>query len=1007
MAKMRTLGLDIGSNSIGWALIDELDGKPVGLAGMGVRIFEEGANLDAKSGKTESRNVKRREARLRRRQVARHALRKRRVQRVLSRAGLLPSSSPNHDDPAWKPLLDQDPYVLRAKALNQKLAPMELGRVFYHLAERRGFQTNRKKPATKEEHGVVKDGINKLSAEMQASGAQTLGEYFSRLNPHEIRIRTHYTRREWYKEEFDKIWNRQRAYHPAALTEGLRAELHHELFHQRPLLIRAGMLGHCELEPQKRRAPMALLDAQEFRILQELNNLRIDDETPEGRLLTPEQRQAVLDLQQREAKVTFAKIRKIDGLKKAKFNLERGERKDISGNRTSAMLRGAIGTQWDELDRLSRERLVNDLLSIHNEDDLCRRLSEHWRFDDAAVQLLSEVALEDDYASLSSSAIRKLLPHMRAGKTYREAIDAVPWETKPLAQESLLPPLENLRNPIVQRALAEMRRVVNALIARYGRPDRIRVELARELKLNKEDRAEHIRNMREREAEREKARNELIAEGLPEPKARDIEKWLLCKECGGRCPYTGKPVGFHELFRTNEFDVEHILPFSRSFDDSFANKTICHVRANRIEKRNQTPFEVYGATAEWAAILDRVRKFTGSFAASKLRRFELEDLDADADFLGKFTERQLNDTKYAAVKAAKYLRVLYPDDERLSAVRVTSGRVTAYLRNAWDLNRILSDGPRKSRDDHRHHAVDALCVALTDEGVIHQLSLESARWAQQGRRVGSFRGVPPPWAAFYADAEKAVRGIVVSHRVSRKVQGQLHQETHYGIIRDPHAGKTKNGSSVAVLRVRLEELSVKDVALIVDAGVRRAVEAKLKGGDPKKVFKGGQNLPVLQTKQGRTIPIKRVRIKYGKLDLLKLSPDRNVMAGSNHHLAIYAGTKNGKDIWTGEVVSLFDARQRVQAGVPVVRKQDDKGNPLVMSLVQGDTVELSWNGSKGFAKVMGLSENDYTFRWITDARKKADLGASLIRIRSMNALRDCGLQKLSVDALGAFHCTRD
>lgn len=1008
-ASSTTLGLDIGSNSVGWALIQEENEIPQSIKATGVRIFEEGVNLDAKSGKTESRNVKRREARLRRRQIARHAQRKKNTHVILASAGLLPPGPPQHNNSAWKEILDADPYALRAKALDCALNPSELGRIFYHLAERRGYQSNRKKPVKDDEHGKVKDGIKRLSAELEASRARTIGEYFHGLNPHEVRIRTHYTRRDMFEREFDLVWEIQEKHNPQLLTPTLKKKLRDSIFNQRPLLIRSGMLGKCELEPSRRRAPMALLHVQEFRMLQDINHLRIENGTAQGQPIPSEARVAILNMLQERAEVTFGSLRtKIPGLKKCQFNLERGDRKTLCGNSTAARIRAALGDKWDKLDESSRIRLVNDLISILHDGALRGRLTNYWSFTPDEVELLAETTLEDDHAALSSSAILKLLPHLRAGKSYREAIDSVTWAQKPEAQETFLPPLADLRNPIVQRALAETRRVVNALIAKYGRPDRIRVELARELKLNRDDRAEYIRSVRDRERERSQARAELITNGLPDPKRRDIEKWLLLVECGGRCPYTGKQINFNNLFRENEFDIEHILPFSRSLDDSFANKTLCHVHANRVEKKEKTPFEVFGNTPRFVEILDRVARFTGPFAESKLRRFKEESLTESAAFADSFTQRQLNDTKYASVRAARYLRCLYPEQDRLKAVQVSMGRVTAYLRSAWSLNRILGDGPNKSRDDHRHHAVDALCVALTSPSTVRMLSESASRWDARGGRVGVFHDVPEPWASFYEEAEAAIGKIVVSHRVSRKVQGQLHQETHYGLIQDPYTA-SNNKNTVAVLRVRLEDLSANDVKEILDKAVREAVQDKLQGGDPKKVFKNGQNPPQLKAKNGSVTLIKKVRIRCGKMSLIDLGPERRVAGGNNHHLELFDEVdKKGKRRWRGLVVTMMEAMTRLRENKPLINTTGANGSRFLFSLVQGDIIRCKRDGASGLFRVTTLSPGFYECRHITDARMSSIIRASKERvIFSDKSLQDGGAIKLSVDPLGHYHETRD
>ena len=154
--------------------------------------------------------------------------------------------------------------------------------------------------------------------------------------------------------------------------------------------------------------------------------------------------------------------------------------------------------------------------------------------------------------------------------------------------------------------------------------------------------------------------------------------------------------------------------------------------------------------------MDRVSKFTGSFAREKRRRFEITNVSNAPEFLDQFTARQLNDTRYAARRAIEYVGLLYPETERLTRVGATNGRATAHLRGAWGLNSVLSDGPRKSRDDHRHHAVDAICVALTTPRTIQMLAKAATSWAARSARGGVFRGVPQPWPSFDQDVRKAI-----------------------------------------------------------------------------------------------------------------------------------------------------------------------------------------------------------------------------------------------------------
>ena len=215
-------------------------------------------------------------------------------------------------------------------------------------------------------------------------------------------------------------------------------------------------------------------------------------------------------------------------------------------------------------------------------------------------------------------------------------------------------------------------------------------------------------------ARRLKAIKDLESNGIAEPSLKDIEKWLLWKEGSDRCPYTGDQIGFDALFREGRYEVEHIWPRSRSLDDSFRNKTLCRKDINAA-KGNKTPFEYFQNNPEkWADIQRRMRDMIApkggvGMSPGKVKRFLAETMPDD------FASRQLNDTGYAARQAISMLRRLWPDvgiDAPVTVQGVT-GRVTAQLRKLWGLNNILSDDGKKTRADHRHHAVDALTVACT------------------------------------------------------------------------------------------------------------------------------------------------------------------------------------------------------------------------------------------------------------------------------------------------------
>jgi CRISPR-associated endonuclease Csn1 len=286
------LGIDLGTNSLGWAMIGLEGGKAARLIRCGVRIFEAGMDGNIESGQEESRNLKRRQMRSQRRQIERRARRQSKVFHLLQRYCLLPDNRATTSetlqdainaldrkilDSTWFAAKRQSgafkqpeqvlPYMLRACALGEPLPPHYLGRALYHLAQRRGFKSNRKAPSKKDEKpGEVETGINELRDGIAQTGSRTLGEYFAHLDPFERRIRQRWTHRTMYQDEFNRIWEAQAAHHPEILTPERRKELHSALFYQRPLWFPDSLVGKCELDRMnsERRSIPSWLSASGF-----------------------------------------------------------------------------------------------------------------------------------------------------------------------------------------------------------------------------------------------------------------------------------------------------------------------------------------------------------------------------------------------------------------------------------------------------------------------------------------------------------------------------------------------------------------------------------------------------------------------------------------------------------------------------------------------------------------------------------------------------------------------
>ena len=603
---------------------------------------------------------------------------------------------------------------------------------------------------------------------------------------------------------------------------------------------------------------------------------------------------------------------------------------------------------------------------------------------------------------------------MEKGTAYMEVVRALypdRWSAgKPV---DLLPALSDteldMNNPVVRRALTELRKVVNSVVRRYGKPAAVRVELARDLRKNAKQREESWKRSRRNQEQRDAAAATLLQEAnIPNPSRADIEKLLLAQECGWHCPYTGRGFGMAALFGPHpQFDVEHIVPFSRSLDNGFLNKTICEVAENRARKRNQTPFEAYGSDPErWNQIIARVQGFHGESRREKLRRFqqqEVEDLD-------QFAQRELNDTRYASLVAVQYVGMLYGgavDAQHNRRVQVGKGGTTGFLRDMYGLDFILGEG-HKERSDHRHHAVDAVAIALTEPAALKLIS----QTASDQRRAGrvSFGAVALPWDTFLEDVRAAVEAINVSHRPNRKVNGPLHEETFYG-LRGRDGGGRPSGYAA---RTPLEKLSPKDIESIPDAAVRNAIGAKLQevGGTPAQAFKDPAKHPVLKAGGGRLVPIHKVRlpVNVNPVQIGTGPTERHVLTGSNHHMEIIEVTDaKGRKKWIGRLVSRLEAKRRAWNREPVVCTAVEAGQEFKFTLSSGDMIELDeGDGARALFLVRSVWSNRVRYNRANDAREAKEIKKAKDQTEpSIDTLRTLSCRKVVVTPFGEVRYAND
>lgn len=960
------LGLDLGTNSIGWACIDENNQK---ILGMGSRIFPEGVDRDTK-GKEVSKNTQRRNARQLRRQLARRSQRKENLKKALLPLGMFPQNPSDLVD-----YFQLDSYELRKKGLDHKLSKIELGRVLYHLNQRRGFKSSRKAEKDKED-GVVAQQTLQLQKEIEDNNCRTLGEFFATLNPSEQRIRDRYTLRKMYEQEFDLLWESQKSYHPE-LTDDLKEQIRNRtIFYQRPLKSQAKLIGFCSLEPKKRRCAKERLVAQKFRILETVNRLSFADEdgvVHEFFRSRDEEFDPQIDTWRNlliqelwiKEKLTFKQIKKLLGVPETvQFNLEKGGASYLKGNTTGHALASIFGKGWHSKNSLEQERDHQIIRGADDPEWLKNYAINNWNLaEDKANKLSHKISFQPGYLHYSTKALSRLTPYLEQGLNLTDAKLAAGY-TGEIESDNPKDLIRDLRNPIVQQTLYELVRLLEVIRNTFGEPEKIRVELARKLKASAKKREEiHFENLK-RKNEHDEIRDKLRELGIA-PNRNAIILYKLWKECGETCPYTGDPIPQSAIFSASpSFQVEHIIPFSRSLDDSYMNKTLCRVDENR-KKGNQSPYECYHGTQQFDEMLQRLKKniSENGMPYNKLRKFMKKEVGED------FISRQLNDTAYISRHSKKLMEALG------FKVSISKGQATAELRHLWGLNSLISPGGKKNREDHRHHAIDAAVVAMTDSGILHKLSSYN-----KYNRSTTEKGFPLPWTHFRETLKPYVDGMLISFRVNKRARGALHEESLYGIT----GHKDEKGAPIYVIRKPLNQLTPAMIDKIVDPTVKGIIKDHLRKHDvdpdkkkftiPKEAFK---ETVYMKSKNGLKIPIKKVRIQEPKNNAIELS-DRNKTAvepGGNHHVILYRYKDNkGLEKQSGEICTTFEAVRRKKNGEPIIRRDLGPDKQFLLSLSINEMAllntkedQIDWNEldysqiSKNLYRVQKIS-NQITLR---------------------------------------------
>lgn len=849
----RTLGIDLGIASCGWAVIeqDETGGR---IVAMGVRTWD-APETDKERTPT---NQLRRMHRGMRRVIKRRRLRMNAIRKLFRDHGLIEVQG------ATGLRIGQlDPWELRAAGLDRKLTGPELAVALGHIAKHRGFKSNRKG----ERNANASDDSSKM---LKAIGEtterlahyRTVGEMFARDEAYAARKRnrdgtfTNSVLRDDQAKEVALLFDKQRRIGNALASAELEAAFVQTAFFQRPLQDSDDLVGVCPFEPTERRAARRAPSFERFRLLSRLAALRLT-EGREERPLTPDQIGAVDAVFGQTKGVSWKALRRLlalpEGTTFAGVSSD-DEKNDFVGRASSA----AEGTNslrtviHDGVSNLAWLALLNTpekldaaaaVITFREDIDSIRKGLTEIGFDPPVLAALM-AAVEDGRpfkafkgaAHISAKAARNILPHFAAHPLYSDACAAAGYNhARPPETD-----VDAIANPVARKAVREALKQVKAIVQEYGLPGAIHVELARDVGKSKEERDEIKSGIEKRTKALDRLRGEFHNVVGREPSGReDLLRFELWQEQGGRCLYSDRDIHPNMIVASdNTVQVDHILPWSRSGDDSFVNKTLCFAKANQ-DKRGATPFEWIGADASRWETFRACVESNKAMNGRKKRNYLLRDA---AVLTEKFRPRNLNDTKYAARLTLDLLARMYPESDRFTGVPrkpeeakktrrlfARPSGLTDRLRRAWGLQGLKKDEVGKRIADDRHHALDALIVAVTSEDALNQLTKAAQIEEDRGssRFIANF---PQPWPGFRDEAHAMLREVFVSRAERRRARGEAHAQT---VRRVTNAGD----GPVVYERKAVDALTVGDLERIKDPDRNAVLIASLRewitAGKPK------------------------------------------------------------------------------------------------------------------------------------------------------------------------------
>lgn len=777
---MRIFGFDLGIASIGWAVVDiekNNDNPESGRAALGkiqqsgVRIFSVAEN--PKDGS--SLAAPRREKRSIRRMLRRKAFRMKEVRALLENSGFGNQNIVVGAD-------DIDVWALRGDdAFCRKLSARELSRVLIHMAKHRGYKSMRKSAEENDtETGKVLVSIARNRERM--GEYKTMAQMIYRTN---CNCAKKYRNgdggydnsipREEIERELDLIFEAQQKY--GLFSRELLENYKKIAFRVLPIQSVGKMVGGCTLEPNCLRAPKEAPTAELFVALTKINNMKIVIDG-EMRSVNDEERSAILDLLCKTQKVKYKTLHsKIWKGQDVVFRGVKEETQDFYSMAGWHKLKKILDDS-DMADLQMLDRIMK-VIATQKDDIAIEKELRRKKVSEKYISELKELSTSK-FINLSLQALYKIVPEMMRGLTYDKACEAAGYDFKNKisgevkADNGCITEIsEWTRVPVVNRTVAQFRKVYNALVRKYGIPDQVNLEVGRELKNNFDDRKKIERKQNENHDKTEKARAEYEALISRKATTKEVLKYKLYQDQGGKCMYSGESI---DLGHLNNYEIDHILPYSRSLDNSYMNKVLVKYTENQA-KGNKTPYEYFGNTPRWDAFVGRVSAIKTTLGTHKISNLLNKDFEAKEE---DFRQRNANDNAYAARYVRQVLNTAFPE----LRVDVRAGALTHYLRGQWGLE--------KSRtESDRHHAQDAIVIACATPGMVRYLSTISGLFENKRNEKGKpwwdnlKKNIQEPWDGFRADVLQSLDDVFVSRTVRGKATGSAHKDT----INSPKSSK--------------------------------------------------------------------------------------------------------------------------------------------------------------------------------------------------------------------------